>query len=427
MPKAMNMKSPKKLRVRKLRENEVPVEGEQDPMKKKKLQESARLSGERRPKEQGDTSGKGDQIKNPMAGVKTVLDVEDAIKHMEKLLKEGKKKDVPLIEDDVEDELEDELENDIDSDIESDVDGELNPDTDIAFDGEDEEEGFGEGGEFGGEGEGEGFEDDNVETIDLNQGKPVKNVQVIVTFDEKEEEDLLAGDDEAADKEVDGLIAAEGLDPSVKERTKACFKTAVKEAVDRRAALLSKKASKKLAEAILKHSKLMEAKLDRYATFAAKKFVAENKIAIQNDLRTELMESFVGGLRDLFLEHNIFVPAGKENLVTKLDSAVKTLQEQVKMERERSKRYLGEARKLRRERVLKEACEGLTAPQQDRLTKLSEEIEFKNTENFKFKVNELKTKYVLGSTQQEPKKQVNESKNNDPEVARVLAVLNGRH
>jgi hypothetical protein len=57
----------------------------------------------------------------------------------------------------------------------------------------------------------------------------------------------------------------------------------------------------------------------------------ENQIAIESGLRSEMTEEFISGLRNLFAEHYIDVPAEKIDLVSELATKVEELESSLSM------------------------------------------------------------------------------------------------
>ena len=53
--------------------------------------------------------------------------------------------------------------------------------------------------------------------------------------------------------------------------------------------------------------------------YVVEKFMEENKLAIENGLRTELAEDFMTGLKNLFTESYVDVPESKVDLVDEED------------------------------------------------------------------------------------------------------------
>ena len=73
----------------------------------------------------------------------------------------------------------------------------------------------------------------------------------------------------------------------------------------------------------------------------------ENKVAVQNGLRTEIAETFMDKMKDLFTESYIDVPESKVDLVDELAEQVSELEEKLNSQ-------VGDAIKLSEEKKRKE-------------------------------------------------------------------------
>jgi len=119
----------------------------------------------------------------------------------------------------------------------------------------------------------------------------------------------------------------------------------------------------------------------------------ENELAIEKGLRAEIVEDFIGGLRNLFVEHYIDIPADKVDVVEELTSKVEELEASLNEEMNRSivlTKSLGEQKKIE---AIYTACEGLSQTQVEKLKSLAENVEFTTEEKFAGKLNTLKESY----------------------------------
>ena len=62
----------------------------------------------------------------------------------------------------------------------------------------------------------------------------------------------------------------------------------------------------------------------------------DNELAIEKGIRAEIVENFMGGLRNLFAENYIDIPEEKVDLVDELASKVEELEQSVNEEVERN-------------------------------------------------------------------------------------------
>jgi hypothetical protein len=122
-------------------------------------------------------------------------------------------------------------------------------------------------------------------------------------------------------------------------------------------------------------------------------WVKDNEIAIEKGLRAEIVEDFITGLKGLFEEHYIDIPADKVDVVEELTAKVSELEEsyneQVKSAIE-LKKELNEHKKFE---AIYAACEGLTQTQVEKLKSLAENVEFTTEEEFATKLGTLKESY----------------------------------
>jgi len=123
--------------------------------------------------------------------------------------------------------------------------------------------------------------------------------------------------------------------------------------------------------------------LDSYLDHVVEQWMDENKLAVETGLRSEIVNSFMSGLRNLFSEHYIDVPEGKEDVVEQLAAQVEELTDALNSEIEKSVELRAE----------NEAPEGLTDVQAEKLRKLAESVEFNDVESFSSKLQDLREGY----------------------------------
>lgn len=132
-------------------------------------------------------------------------------------------------------------------------------------------------------------------------------------------------------------------------------------------------------------------KLDEYLGYMAENYFEENKVAIEEGVAHEINESFMAGMRNLFEEHYIEVPKGKEDLVEKLKHQLDESQNRVKVVTQKAIGFRKEARNLRRDKIVTEAKDGLSMNEGAQLAKLAEDLEFDgDTNKFAGQVQKLK-------------------------------------
>jgi len=171
-------------------------------------------------------------------------------------------------------------------------------------------------------------------------------------------------------------------------------------------------------------------KVDDYLSYVVEQWMEENQIAIQEGLRSEITEEFISGLRNLFAEHYIDVPAEKVDLVDELASKVEELETSLNEEIERgiqTKKALVEARKAE---IIHTVCEGLIATQVEKIKTLAESVEFSTEDEYKTKLDTIRENYFPSGAKRADEQQLHEELGDtddkvitDPMVAAVAQAI----
>jgi exonuclease VII large subunit len=145
-----------------------------------------------------------------------------------------------------------------------------------------------------------------------------------------------------------------------------------------------------------------------------------------------LTEDFISGLRNLFAEHYIDVPAEKVDLVEELATKVEELESQLNEEIERgieTKKSLVESLK---QEITREVSEGLTATQVEKIKSLAESVEFSTEEEYTTKLETIRENYFPSGVKKADEEQLHEEVNiaedkkqviNDPYIAAAMAAI----
>ena len=113
-------------------------------------------------------------------------------------------------------------------------------------------------------------------------------------------------------------------------------------------------------------------KIDDYLGYVCQEWIAENEVAIQSTLSTEITEDFIEGLRGLFLEHNIEVPESKLDVLEMLASKVEELEENLNGVMSENMSLHEAMAEYEKYQMVEKKTEGLTPLQADKFEKLAE-------------------------------------------------------
>jgi hypothetical protein len=148
-----------------------------------------------------------------------------------------------------------------------------------------------------------------------------------------------------------------------------------------------------LEEAVESIKQDLTEKVDDYLSYIVEQWMEENQIAIESGLRSEMTEDFIAGLRNLFVENYIDVPAEKVDLVEELASKVEELESKLDEEIERNVDYAKALVESRKSEITREVCEGLTATQVEKIRSLAESVYFSTEEEYESKLETIRENY----------------------------------
>lgn len=202
--------------------------------------------------------------------------------------------------------------------------------------------------------------------------------------------------------DVNALVNGEDLSEEFKEKATTIFEAALVSKLNEEIEKLEEQYATQLNEQIEVIKEEMTGKVDSFLNYIVEQWIQDNKIAIDHGVRTEIAESFMSALKDVFVEHYIDMPEEKydmvEGMTEKLDEMEQKLNEQIEKNIDLNS-ALGEFIK---ESIVAEVSQGLADTQKEKLFSLSEGLEFTTEETYREKIETIKENYF-------PKVQISES------------------
>ena len=195
------------------------------------------------------------------------------------------------------------------------------------------------------------------------------------------------------EEDVNALLGGEELSEEFREKAKVIFEAAISSKVSEIKENIEAEYDKKLQEEVEEMKVSLQERVDSYLEYVSEEWMTENQLAIEHGLKTEMTESFLGGMKSLFEEHYVTIPEDKydvlESMVEKLDDMETKLNEQIEKNVGLNKR-LGESVASN---ILDQVSEGLAATQKEKLASLSESVEFESESEYREKLEVLKESY----------------------------------
>lgn len=187
---------------------------------------------------------------------------------------------------------------------------------------------------------------------------------------------------------------AADLSEEFKERALTIFEAAVRDVSLTMFETLKEHYDVALSEAVEVYRDSLSEQIDDYLGYVVEQWLAENEVAVESGLRAELTEDFISGLRNLFIENYIDIPAEKVDVVEALNEKIEELEERLNEEFEQNvalRKDLAEAIKVE---IFNEATRGLSDVQVEKLRSLTEGITTSDVNEYAEKVLTLKESYL---------------------------------
>ena len=222
----------------------------------------------------------------------------------------------------------------------------------------------------------------------------------------KEEEQV---ETEVFAEDINALFADDStISEEFKSKVSTIFEARVQDRISQIEEETESRYAGMLEEAVDSIKQDLTEKVDDYLSYIVEQWMEENQIAIESGLRSEMTEDFIAGLRNLFTENYIDVPAEKVDLVEELASKVEELESKLDEEIERGVSYAKALVESRKSEITREVCEGLTATQVEKIRSLAESVEFSTEEEYQGKLETIRENYFPSGVKKASESQLQE-------------------
>ena len=189
-----------------------------------------------------------------------------------------------------------------------------------------------------------------------------------------------------------------------------------------------------LEESVEEIKNEMVENVDNYLNYAVAEWINENKLAITNNIRTNMAESFMAGLKNVFEEHYVNIPDDQVDVVETMAEEIESLRNRLNEETEKNIELSKTVNEKEVHDITVSMSEGMTDVQKDKFVKLTEAINYSDAEEFRKKVTIIKETYfpkngeavkvvkdqLLSETIEEPAKVVGST---DPDIQALASYI----
>jgi hypothetical protein len=226
----------------------------------------------------------------------------------------------------------------------------------------------------------------------------------------------------AMKEDIDALFADDStISEEFKSKVSTIFEARVMDRVTQIEEETESRYAGMLEEAVESIKQDLTEKVDDYLSYVVEQWMEENQIAIESGLRSEMTEEFIAGLRNLFAEHYIDVPAEKVDVVEELASKVEELESQLNEEIDRAVQLNKALIESYKTELTREVCNGLTETQVEKIKSLAESVAFTSEDEYKEKLETIRENYFPSGVKKANVNQLHEEVTDGTENKQVSA------
>jgi hypothetical protein len=236
-------------------------------------------------------------------------------------------------------------------------------------------------------------------------------------------------------EDIDALMNGEELSEDFRTKAETIFEAAVMTRVNEEVARIQEEFEAKLAEQVEQNTQGIVEQVDGYLGYIAEQWIAQNELALERGIKSEILEGFVNGLKDLFEEHYIEVPEERYDVLAEMEDTIASLEAKLNEQVESNVALSKTLAEAKRQEIVKSISEGLTDTESEKFAGLVEELSYEDAETFETKVKTIRENYFSGKVATEvssvvtdaPVEVLTEEKKAtpaDPKMSAYLSALN---
>jgi hypothetical protein len=200
------------------------------------------------------------------------------------------------------------------------------------------------------------------------------------------------------EEDVNALLSGEELSEEFKFKAKTVFEAALNARTEQIEEAIIAKYEEQLSEEVQAIAENLTERVDSYLEYVSQEWIEENALAVEQGLRSEMTESFLVGMKELFENHYVTIPEERydvlESMVEKLDDMETKLNEQIERNIALNKRLAESVTDV----IISDVSEGLALSQKEKLASLAENVEFDGEKEYREKLVTLRESYFPTTT-----------------------------
>lgn len=194
-------------------------------------------------------------------------------------------------------------------------------------------------------------------------------------------------------EDIAALVDGEDLTEEFKEKAATIFEAAVMARVKDEVSKLDEAYEVKLNEEMETFKEGLVEKIDGYLDYVVEQWLEQNEIALESGMKSDILESFIGGMKSLFAEHYIEVPEEKFDVLGDLQEQIEALKTKLDETVASNVELRTQILESEAEKLVNTYSEGLAETDKEKFLSLVEELEFEGIENFEKKIKTIRESY----------------------------------
>ena len=237
-------------------------------------------------------------------------------------------------------------------------------------------------------------------------------------------------------EDLDAMFGAEELSEEFKDKAATIFEAAVMSRVTAEVTRIEEEFEARVATTVAEEIEGIVEQVDGYLGYIAEQWMTQNEIALERGIKSDILESFVDGLKGLFEEHYIDVPEEKYDLLGEMEETIGELKSKIDEQVAINVELTKSVNEAKRNEIVKSISEGLTDTEAEKFAGLVDEVAYEDSESFETKVKTLRESYFTTKTTSgvtsvvtdTPVEVITESgsKSVDPKMSAYLSALNSK-
>ena len=199
-------------------------------------------------------------------------------------------------------------------------------------------------------------------------------------------------------EDVAALTNGEDLSEEFKTKAATIFEAAVITRVKAEVTKLQEEFDNQLAEQVEEIKEGLVEKVDGYLNYVVEQWIAQNEIALESGMKSEILESFVQGLKGVFEEHYIDVPEEKFDVLGDMQEKLEQLESKLNETVATNVDLTKQINEQKRIASVVEAADGLADTDVEKFKGLAEELTYEDADSFKKKLQTIRENYFTNKS-----------------------------